>query len=54
MIADEVNNNRFNRIKQIRYEIDGLIEKKTEIIGNDGSDDVYIKIFKRAKKQIDE
>jgi putative membrane fusion protein len=52
MIADEVNNNRFNRIKQIRYEIDGLIEKKAEIIGNDGTDDVYIKSLKEQKNKL--
>lgn len=49
MIASEANNNNFERIRQVKHDIDRLIEKKAEIAGEDGSDDVYIKSLKEQR-----
>lgn len=51
-IAEVVNENRFSDLKNLKYEIDSLIEKKAEITGDDNLDDVYIKSLKDKKNSL--
>ncbi|NSW90346.1 MAG: hypothetical protein HPY74_06660 [Firmicutes bacterium] len=52
LIVAEMNSNRLSRIKQIKYEIDELIKKKAEIIGDDGIDSIYIKTLKEQRDKL--
>ncbi|NLC67274.1 MAG: hypothetical protein GX754_00480 [Clostridiaceae bacterium] len=52
LLAVEVNSNRLNRVKQIKSEIDRLIDKKFEILGSGEDENVYIKALKEEKKKI--
>lgn len=52
LLAIEANNNRLNKIKQIKNEIDRLMDKKIEILGNGEDGNVYIKSLKEQKEKL--
>lgn len=52
LLVEELNSNRFDKIKKIKYEIDKLMQKKTEISGGSYDDHVYIKTLKEQKNKL--
>ena len=52
-LIGELNNNRMDNIKKLKTEIDEIIQRKVVIIGNEQSEDVYIKSLKEQKDKLE-